>query len=391
MTAGTTLSKPARFPALDGVRAIAAISVVAFHVRQEGRATFGPIGRFVWHLNAGVALFFLLSGFLLYRPFVLARTEGRTVDTRAYVTRRVARIVPAYWLALFALAVWPGLPGFFSASWPQSAAFLQIYVRDWNPTGLAVAWSLCAEMSFYLALPLYARVMDRAARRSGPRRALPVEVTVLTLIASGSVIFHTAFHSSSYGDLSLTLPATAYLFCAGMLLAVCSVHSASRLSRTLRALGQRRAICWLAAVAMFAAIGVHYPSSATGPTNVSNPVYAPVALLMLLPLTLAPNASARLDRVLSFPIAAELGAISYGIYLWHSQLIGPVASVSGKVGRLGDGLGVFVLTLALACLAATASYRLLERPVLRLAQRRHQRMAGQSMEPRLLFRGLFHN
>jgi peptidoglycan/LPS O-acetylase OafA/YrhL len=64
-----------------------------------------------------------------------------------------------------------------------------------------------------------------------------------------------------------------------------------------------------------------------------------------------------------------LGAISYGIYLWHSHLIGQVGNFSGAVGRFGDGLGEFLLTLAAACLAATVSYRLLERPILRRVHR----------------------
>jgi peptidoglycan/LPS O-acetylase OafA/YrhL len=345
----------------------------------------------VWHLNAGVALFFLLSGFLLYRPFVLARAQHRTVATRAYITKRLTRILPAYWLALFALAVWPGLPGFFSGSWPASVYFLQIYVRSWNPTGLAVAWSLCAEMSFYLALPLYARTIGSLVRRRGSRQAFPLEIVVLALIALASLAFHTAFHSGSYGDLSLTLPATAYMFCGGMLLAVCSVHTDNWISSALQSLGRRRALCWLGALAAFAAIGLHYPSSSTGPTDLANPVYAVVAFLMLLPLTLAPDTSARLDRLLSSPLAAGLGAISYGVYLWHSDLIGPVASASGGIGRLGDGLGVFLLSVAAAGLAATVSYRVLERPLLRLAHRQRSFTKKQPMRLATLDHRTLHN
>jgi peptidoglycan/LPS O-acetylase OafA/YrhL len=354
-----------RFPALDGVRAIAAISVVAFHVHASGRTTFGPLSRYASHLNGGVALFFLLSGFLLYRPFVLARTREQPVAIGAYLTRRIARIVPAYWLAFFALALWPGLPGVFSGSWIQSLAFLQIYVPAWNGTGLAVAWSLCTEITFYLALPLYARAIGHLTRRGGQRRGVSIEVLALGLIFAGSIVFHVRTH----GDTSLTLPACAYLFCAGMLLAICSVHTEHRVSQVLRAIGERRALCWLAALAVFVAIGLQFAAADTGPTGQWNPVYAPVAFLMLLPLTLAPSVTSRLDRVLSSRVALELGAISYGIYLWHSHLIGQVGNFSGGVGRFGDGLGEFVLTLAAACLAATVSYRLLERPILRRVHR----------------------
>jgi peptidoglycan/LPS O-acetylase OafA/YrhL len=365
-------ARSTRFPTLDGVRAIAAISVVAFHVHASGRTTFGPLSRYASHLNGGVALFFLLSGFLLYRPFVLARAQAQPVDVGTYLTRRIARIVPAYWLAFFALALWPGLPGVFSGSWIQSLAFLQIYVPAWNGTGLAVAWSLCTEIVFYLALPLYAWAMARLVGRGGQRPGVLIEALVLGLISVGSIIFHVRAH----GDLSLSLPGCAYLFSAGMLLAICSVHTGHRISQVLRTIGERRALCWLAALAVFVAIGLEFAPIDTGPTGPWNPVYAPVAFLMLLPLTLAPSASSRLDRVLSSRLALELGAISYGIYLWHSHLIGQVGNVAGSVGRFAGGLGEFALTLAAACLAASLSYQLVERPILRWVHGRGRSAAG---------------
>jgi peptidoglycan/LPS O-acetylase OafA/YrhL len=371
---GVARVAPASFPALHGVRAVAAVSVVAFHVQQgthpPAHTTFGTLGRFAAHLNVGVAVFFLLSGFLLYRPFVLARIQGRSIATGSYVVRRLTRIVPAYWLALLVLSFWPGVQGFFSGSWLASVAFLQIYVRDWNTTGLAVAWSLCAELSFYLALPLYARLVDALRRRRGASAAVRWEIVALAVIGAASLALHTALGRASSGDLGLTLPATAYLFAAGMLLAICSVHSETHLSSALRRIGERRVLCWLGALAVFVAIGVYFSSIDTDPTQPWNALYALVAFLMLLPLTLAPSRTARLDRVLSSRLAVELGAISYGIYLWHSSLIGWMEHVSGSVGQLGDGFGVFVLTLAASCLAASVSYYALERPLLALVHRR---------------------
>jgi peptidoglycan/LPS O-acetylase OafA/YrhL len=371
---GVARVNPASFPALHGVRAVAAVSVVAFHVQQgthpAKHVTFGTVGRFAAHLNVGVALFFLLSGFLLYRPFVLARIQDRSIATGPYVVRRLTRILPAYWVALLVLSFWPGVQGFFSGSWLASVAFLQIYVRDWNTTGLAVAWSLCAELSFYLALPLYARLVDALRRRRGASAAVRWEIVVLALIGAASLALHTALGAGSSGELSLTLPGTAYLFAAGMLLAICSVHHEICLSSALRRVGERRVLCWLGALAVFVAIGVYSSSIDTDPTQPWNALYVPVAFLMLLPLTLAPSKTAWLDRALSSRLAIELGAISYGIYLWHSSLIGWVEHVSGSVGQLGDGVGVFVLTLAASCLAASVSYYALERPLLALAHRR---------------------
>jgi peptidoglycan/LPS O-acetylase OafA/YrhL len=65
-----------------------------------------------------------------------------------------------------------------------------------------------------------------------------------------------------------------------------------------------------------------------------------------------------------------LGILSYGIYLWHDPLIPPIARALGGIGRFGDGLGVFPITVAVASLAAAMSYWLVERPALAFAHRR---------------------
>jgi peptidoglycan/LPS O-acetylase OafA/YrhL len=355
----------AQFPALDGLRAIAAISVVAFHIELDGYGGFGPASHFVRHLDSGVALFFLLSGFLLYRPFVAARVEGRHIALPTYFTRRIVRIVPAYWLALFVLAIWPGIPGFYNGPWLAAAAFLQIYSHHFENYGLTVAWSLCTEVTFYLALPLYAAVVGAVARRARTQRRFSIEVGGLVVLTVGSLAVHIAVGSTASGDLGYTLPSTAYLFCGGMLLAACSVYREPLLSRKLAAIADHRSLCWLVAFGLLLLIS--FKGGILGPTD---PLYEPVAFLLLLPVTLAPRRSARLDRILATRAIVTMGILSYGIYLWHNPLIPPLARALGGVGSFGDGLGLLVVTVAAATLAATISYRLVERPALAFAHRR---------------------
>jgi peptidoglycan/LPS O-acetylase OafA/YrhL len=94
-----------RFPLLDGVRALAALSIVFLHVGDgTGFARTNALGAFTSRMDAGVALFFVLSGFLLYRPFVAARLDDRPAPSAGrYLRRRLLRIVPAYWLALLVM------------------------------------------------------------------------------------------------------------------------------------------------------------------------------------------------------------------------------------------------------------------------------------------------
>ena len=86
-----------RFPLLDGLRAIAVLTVVLVHVAFFGEA-IGPSlgGRLLAHLNIGVTIFFLISGFLLYRPFIAHRAGGPGAPAvTQYAKRRLLRIFPA--------------------------------------------------------------------------------------------------------------------------------------------------------------------------------------------------------------------------------------------------------------------------------------------------------
>jgi peptidoglycan/LPS O-acetylase OafA/YrhL len=97
---------------VDGVRGVAALLVLSYHVTGETKINLrhGRAYELMTHLDIGVALFFLISGFLLYRPFLSARTLGTPRPTfRLFMRRRLLRIVPAYWFALTVLLVWPGL------------------------------------------------------------------------------------------------------------------------------------------------------------------------------------------------------------------------------------------------------------------------------------------
>src|SRR4051812_24216044 len=93
---------------MDSLRAIAALSVLGLHVGLvSGRLDPGTHGiRYVGRLDVGVAVFFLISGLLLYRPFVRARVTGEPPPSAAaFAWRRALRIVPAYWLALTVTAL----------------------------------------------------------------------------------------------------------------------------------------------------------------------------------------------------------------------------------------------------------------------------------------------
>src|SRR5580692_8201663 len=118
--------RPPRFPAFDGLRAIAAITVVGVHVSFVAGLTGSNlgVGKYTARLEIGVSVFFLISGFLLYRPFVVAHLAAAPKPrTGAFWLRRLLRIVPAYWLVLFvATSILHAGPGIGPGGWRAYAS-----------------------------------------------------------------------------------------------------------------------------------------------------------------------------------------------------------------------------------------------------------------------------
>ena len=128
-----------RFALFDSLRGIAAVAILLFHVCALTAALDRPvIGDAVAVLGPrSLVLFFVISGFLLYRPFVAARALGRPrPSVLRYGRRRVLRIVPAYWVALTVLAIFPGIAGVFTGDWWRYYFFLQLY--DTGTLGLGI-------------------------------------------------------------------------------------------------------------------------------------------------------------------------------------------------------------------------------------------------------------
>jgi peptidoglycan/LPS O-acetylase OafA/YrhL len=132
-----------RFPLFDGLRAIAAVSVLVYHAAFFASASRLDltVTQYTAHLDVGVTVFFLISGFLLYRPFVRARLNHEAMPgVAAYGWRRLLRIGPAYWVALTLVALWLPLPYVFHGSGvPIYYGFGQIYVNGDAINGIGQA------------------------------------------------------------------------------------------------------------------------------------------------------------------------------------------------------------------------------------------------------------
>ncbi|MBI5103619.1 MAG: acyltransferase [Solirubrobacterales bacterium] len=359
-----------RFPLVDGLRAFAALSVLVTHTAfLSGFNGHGFLGAVTARLDVGVTLFFVISGFLLYRPFVAARREGRPrPHVRRYFRRRALRIVPAYWLALTVLAIWPGLVGVHTGDWWGYYGFLQNLSVDWIGGGITAAWSLCVEMQFYLALPLLALFADRWL--AGPKD----ELMALGGLALASLAVRWATHADPSPDVwSNTIAGTFGWFALGMAIAVVSVQwhhvPVARRPVVLRAVVPWPLAWWgLSAQLMILTTQIGMPT--TYPQVYDDvdwilgfALYGAMAVAFAVPAMLGDGRGVP-ATVLRWRPVAWLGLVSYGIFLWHHPLTGELREVQDWTSH--GSFVVYTLAVFVAATAcAAASYYLVERPLLR--------------------------
>jgi peptidoglycan/LPS O-acetylase OafA/YrhL len=390
-----------RLPALDGIRIIAATAVIGVHVRLAlGERIFGYWGGLFEELSVGVAIFFVLSGFVVFQPWVRAAASGASApDPAAFLVRRFARIVPACWIVIAVCLIVLG-SNITISDWLRNLTFTQIYTGNKASPGLGQTWTLCVELTFYLVLPaIAAAVLLRRApgRPWHPARAAALiaaimgSVTVcwLTLLATG--VLHVAVYDQ-------WLPAYTMWFGAGMILSTAYVAlregSAPRAWRLLQHVGAHPWLCWGAAAALFAlgATGVAAPRSPFAdysPAQFSARLFLHlgIAVLVVIPLAFGPQTRLR-TAMASRPMRWLGGSLSYGVYLWHPFAMAMVYRVTGWSQLHGHLKSVFGLTLLSTLAVATLSYYVVERPAIRLAshfratvRRRTQEADGADRHP----------
>ena len=364
------------FPALDGMRALAATAVLLTHVAfWTGDYTPDLQGRIFARFDVGVPIFFVLSGFLLSRPLFLAAREGRPAPrTAAYLWRRALRILPAYWLTVgAALLLLPQNDGAGPGTWLRQLTLTQIYGVGHLREGLSHTWSLSTELAFYLALPLVGGTLVRLARvrPERPTRVL-VALAVLTVLALAWIAWIRSTDLLSGGAPDLWLPSFGGWFAAGMLLAVLSVADRDwRPVRIANELGNSLATCWTAAGALFwmATSPIAGPTTLDPPTApeavLKNVLYLGVAALLVLPLVFGDQREGWVRPLLASPPARYLGEISYGLFLVHVVVLAGGYALLGLPQFTGDLPTVATVTWLMSVGVAAAIYRLVERPVRR--------------------------
>jgi len=388
-----------RNDALDGLRGVAALTVVVFHAWLYTRADVRAVGadgaldRALGEMRVGLVLFFVLSGFLLFRPWVRARlgkaAGGSAADggeareplpdlargprLATYAIHRIGRIVPAYYVAIAgsALLLWPlaGEPGVRLPPLEQLPLFLVFAQNQSAQTVMTLdppMWTLAVEASFYALLP----ALGWIALRARPTR-LGQSIVPLTLLAAG-VVFNALLARQALPSMTLSksLPAMAPYFGLGMLAAVL-VHG--------RTPDRRGALALLAGGAALVLADAWVHSSLVSGSDLALrmrvirdlPAAVGFAALVAVAATTAP-------RALAWRPLAWTGVVSYGLYLWHV----PMLLVLRANGLLpASTLAATAIDLPLSLLLGWLSFRLIERPAINWSRR--TRLLGANREQRV--------
>lgn len=405
-------------PALDGVRALACLAVMGYHINLITRDMH------LWRLSShpllhsqflsgssGVTLFFVLSGFLLFLPYARALLFAQTwPDSRVFYLRRALRIIPGYYASLF-LIVTLQQPEYLSPShWRDLLLFLFFLMDSTQRTFQHINgpyWTLAIEWQFYLLLPLIALGIRYVTRRVWSKRpARAVALCLVALMGWGLLsrlwgIYFTAYPTATVLSLPRRVVNDAlfftygfrgkYLedFACGMLAGLCYVAVKGNASANLGRMRQLSPLLGVSALAALLILGTQllqhvYPGTV--------PVFAWAGELAfslsfacgIVALLFGPRA---IRRCFEWTPLRWIGLISFSLYIWHLPLLVVfMHQVGPSLASLphGPAYGLYWLWAALVVIPfSTAMYLLVEKPGMRLGERlrrqmiaRHERIAS---------------
>ena len=368
-----------RFVAGDPLRAVAAISVLTGHVYLAARPSMsdGVLTRG----GLGVYLFFVLSGYLISRPFVQSFVDAQPAPGfRPYARNRLLRIVPAFWVVAALVLLRVELDDRYAdgTSLPEALAifgFGQVFDPDtasvigWE---LGPAWSLHSELVFYLFVPLVAFVLAHVVgRRLGRNGRL-----ALVLALAGAALFLSLAARGWLPETSVSdrmFYTNAFAFMPGVALAALEPFARSVARGWRYAWGVAAGALTVGLVVLFMA-----PDQADSPGW--RGAFIAVGITGVVGAALLLEWSGRRPwRLLDNRPLHWLGERSYAIYLLHVPVIAELVLL--EPGRRWNVAVLWLVTMVLVCLGAALSWRFVEQPFLRLRARPAETGSGRAGPP----------
>jgi acetyltransferase len=368
-----------RFSAGDALRGLSALGVLALHATgismvesgpagingfEAMRSTYGVVGLLALVGGHWLNVFFVLSGYLISRPFVIAYVQDEPVpDVARYARNRILRIVPAFWVAVLATLLVFGLLG--SSPWvvPLTLAFGQAFAPNSQFVGhIGQGWTLGVEMTFYALVPIVGLWWGRSRTRTPTARALKV-LAIVAVLVIGTCVWRTLAPDGEPTWL-LVFPAFAAAFAPGVALAVVEAAWPRQISTPLC----RR----LALPVALAGLALFFLLSATDDSNALWRVLVGFsgAGLIVTGALMREWTGSPAWKTLQNGATDWLGARSYSIYVLHYGVIVWLAGRLAVRGHPWETLArVGSLGLLISLTLATLSWHWVEQPFLRLRRR----------------------
>lgn len=299
---------------LDGLRGAAALAVVLVHVwMYSGKNDPGrdpTTHAVISELRVALMSFFVMSGFLVILPWVRAAIENRpSPSVGRYLSKRAARILPAYWVAIVGTYILLHGTGHRREAGlgdlPIFGLFLQNYFPDTRPLLNPPTWSLAVEVSFYALIPVFGWLVIRAVRRGGRAAAIGVAGA---MVAAGLAFNAVAAVQEWPPHVTTSLPAFLPVFACGI--------AAAALSYGRSIPGPVRALMLAAGSALVLWNGWwhHDGTALLGNVLLDLPAGVGFALIVVALVERSP-------RVLTAGPLRWIGIVSYGFYLWHMPVL----------------------------------------------------------------------
>jgi peptidoglycan/LPS O-acetylase OafA/YrhL len=334
------------FGGLDGLRFFCIFAVVWHHSIEE--ISFFRISKYGF---LGVDLFFVMSGFLIVILLLREKEKKGNISLKSFYIRRALRIFPLYYGFLLVMVVVYTLinrDSEFGRVFLSQLPIYLSYLGNFFPVSLGIVWSLAAEQQFYLVWP----ILEKNAKHIIP-------ILIVALLANQFVNFQREALGVWLGipQLNHVMDTTFTPILLGVGLAYL-LHHASTFGYCQNLLFRKySAVLWLISLIL---------TLSFAPDDISGfPRLLIHCLMMLLIGSVVVNERNKLMPVLSFPPIARIGAISYGIYLFHIYALVAADKILQKI-NLDQELMVFILGFTISIVVAELSYRFYESPFLKL-------------------------
>jgi peptidoglycan/LPS O-acetylase OafA/YrhL len=381
----------------DGIRGVGMLLVFFTHLflladpdPDSNMRAFGWAAPILGHIDLGLAAFFVLSGYLIARPFARAYVAGtRRPPLRDYVRNRVLRVVPAFYVFTVLVLLRFGLDGTLASgshnasSWSQVLAqFLFVQGQAGGPAAVPIgpAWSIGAEVGFYVLIPLSAFVAYRVgARLRGPGSRAAVALAAIAALTFVSIAAR-AYQKFDFTWLT-SPPAIMYVFMPGVAVAIIEPLLVSRLRGNARL---ARPVAWAA----FAAAAVAAVAYAASDYDVrQTPIHHALgqrALLaalctgaLIFGLVVLQLGTDRAPRLFGNRLMLWMGARSYSFYLAHFWILLEIDHALGSGESIATRAAIMAAVgLPVTTAIAALSYRFVERPFLERKRRAVTRGPG---------------